>query len=53
VRDTAELDHFSFDEEAVTDQARSAPEELPVAAIKVGFVGSPRTSHHRGYRRLR
>ena len=42
VRDTAEiLDHFSFDEEAVTDQARSALEDMPVSAIKVGFVGSP------------
>ena len=42
VRDTAEIfDHFSFDEEAVTDQARSALEDMPVAAIKVGFVGSP------------
>lgn len=41
VRDTAEiLDHFSFDEEAVTDQARSALEDMQVAAIKVGFVGS-------------
>ncbi len=42
VRDTAEIfDHFAFDEEAVTDQARSALEDMPVAAIKVGFVGSP------------
>lgn len=42
VRDTAEIfDHFSFDEEAVGDQARSALEDMPVAAIKVGFVGSP------------
>ena len=42
VRDTAEiLDHFAFDEEAVTDQARAALEDMPVAAIKVGFVGSP------------
>lgn len=41
VRDTAEiLDHFSFDEEAVTDQARSALEDMQVVAIKVGFVGS-------------
>lgn len=41
VRDTAEiLDHFSFDEEAVADQARSALEDMQVAAIKVGFVGS-------------
>jgi len=42
IRDTAEiLDHFSFDEEAVTDQARAALEDMPIAAIKVGFVGSP------------
>jgi hydroxymethylpyrimidine/phosphomethylpyrimidine kinase len=42
IRDTAEiLDHCSFDEEAVTEQARSALEDMPVAAIKVGFVGSP------------
>jgi hydroxymethylpyrimidine/phosphomethylpyrimidine kinase len=42
VRDTAEIfDHFAFDEEVVTDQARSALEDMPVAAIKVGFVGSP------------
>ncbi len=42
VRDTAEIfDHFSLDDEAVTDQARSALEDMPVAAIKVGFVGSP------------
>ncbi len=42
VRDTAEIfDHFAFDEEAVTDQARSALEDMTVSAIKVGFVGSP------------
>lgn len=42
VRDTAEIfDHFPFDEEAVTDQARSALEDMAVSAIKVGFVGSP------------
>ena len=42
IRDTAEIfDHCSFDEEAVTEQARSALEDMPVAAIKVGFVGSP------------
>lgn len=42
VRDTAEIfDHFSFDEEAVTEQARTALEDMPAAAIKVGFVGSP------------
>ena len=42
VRDTTEIfDHFAFDEEAVTDQARHALEDMPVSAIKVGFVGSP------------
>ena len=42
VRDTAEIfDHFAFDDEAVSDQARSALEDMPVSAIKVGFVGSP------------
>ena len=42
VRDTAEIfDHFAFDDEAVTDQARAALEDMPVSAIKVGFVGSP------------
>lgn len=42
VRDTAEIfDHFSFDEEAVTEQARTALEDMTASAIKVGFVGSP------------
>lgn len=42
VRDTAEIfDHFAFDEDAVAEQARSALEDMPVSAIKVGFVGSP------------
>ncbi|NMM80554.1 hydroxymethylpyrimidine/phosphomethylpyrimidine kinase [Acidovorax sp. SRB_14] len=42
VRDTSEIfDHYSFDDEALTDQARAALEDLPVQAIKVGFVGSP------------
>ena len=42
VRDTTEIfDHFSFDEEAVSDQARSALEDMAVSAIKVGFVGNP------------
>ena len=41
-RDTAEiLDHFAFDDDAVTAQARAALEDMPVSAIKVGFVGSP------------
>lgn len=42
VRDTAEIfDHFPFDEEAVTEQARTALEDMSVGAIKVGFVGTP------------
>ncbi|MFC3684267.1 bifunctional hydroxymethylpyrimidine kinase/phosphomethylpyrimidine kinase [Hydrogenophaga luteola] len=42
VRDTSEIhDHFAFDEEAVTDQARCALEDMPVKAFKVGFVGNP------------
>ncbi|MBX3589129.1 MAG: hydroxymethylpyrimidine/phosphomethylpyrimidine kinase [Ramlibacter sp.] len=41
-RDTAEIfDHFSFDEEAVTEQARTILEDVPVQVIKVGFVGTP------------
>ena len=40
-RDTAEIfEHFSFDDEAVAEQARAVLEDLPVQAIKVGFVGS-------------
>ncbi|WP_349280355.1 bifunctional hydroxymethylpyrimidine kinase/phosphomethylpyrimidine kinase [Polaromonas hydrogenivorans] len=42
LRDTAEIfDHLSFDDDAVTEQARAALEDMPVSAIKVGFVGSP------------
>lgn len=42
VRDTAEIfDCFPFDEEAVTEQARTALEDMSAGAIKVGFVGSP------------
>lgn len=42
LRDTAEIfDHISFDDDAVTEQARAALEDMPVSAIKVGFVGSP------------
>jgi len=41
-RDTAEIfDHFSFDEEAVSEQARAVLEDVPVQVIKIGFVGSP------------
>ena len=42
IKDTTEVfDHFSFDDEAVAEQARAALEDLPVQAIKIGFVGSP------------
>lgn len=41
-RDTAEIfDHFPLDDEAVTEQARTALEDVPVQVIKVGFAGSP------------
>lgn len=41
-RDTADIfDHFSFDDDAVSEQARAALEDMPVQVIKVGFVGSP------------
>lgn len=42
VRDTAQIfDHFNFDDEAVAEQARAVLEDLPIQAIKIGFVGSP------------
>ena len=42
VRDTMEIfDHICFDEEAVSEQARIALEDMSIGAIKVGFVGSP------------
>ena len=41
-RDTAEIfDHFTFDEEAVAEQARVILEDVPVQVIKVGFIGGP------------
>ncbi len=41
-RDTAEIhDHFAFDDEAVSEQARTILEDVPVQVIKVGFVGTP------------
>src|SRR4051812_21356677 len=41
-RDTAEvMDHFAFDEEAVSEQARTILEDTPAQVFKVGFVGSP------------
>lgn len=43
-RDTAEiLDHFPFEEELVSEQARILLEDVEVHAIKVGFAGSPET----------
>jgi len=47
-RDTAEIfDHFAMDDEAVTEQARAVLEDMPIHAIKVGFVGKPRKSECR------
>ncbi|WP_367847496.1 hydroxymethylpyrimidine/phosphomethylpyrimidine kinase [Rhodoferax sp. WC2427] len=41
-RDTGEIfDHFCFEEEAVTEQARAVLEDIAVQVFKVGFVGSP------------
>ncbi len=41
-RDTAEVfDHFAFDEEVITEQARAILEDVSVQVFKVGFVGSP------------
>jgi hydroxymethylpyrimidine/phosphomethylpyrimidine kinase len=41
-RDTAEtFDFFSFDEEAIVEQARSVLEDIALQSIKVGFAGSP------------
>ncbi len=41
-RDTAQIfDYFCLDDEAVTEQARSALEDVEVQAIKLGFAGSP------------
>lgn len=41
-RDTAEIfDHFAFDEDVVSEQARAILEDAPVQVFKVGFVGSP------------
>jgi hydroxymethylpyrimidine/phosphomethylpyrimidine kinase len=43
-RDTAEIfNHFSFDEDAVAEQARAILEDVAVQVIKVGFVGTPET----------
>jgi hydroxymethylpyrimidine/phosphomethylpyrimidine kinase len=41
-RDTTEIfDHFPFEEEVVSEQARTLLEDLAVQVIKVGFVGTP------------
>ena len=41
-KDTARIyEHFSLDDEAVTEQARTVLEDIAVTAIKVGFAGSP------------
>jgi len=41
-RDSAKIfEHFPLDEEAVAEQARVVLEDVPVDAIKVGFVGTP------------
>jgi len=41
-RDSAEVfDHYPFDDDSVSEQARAALEDMTVQAIKVGFVGSP------------
>ena len=41
-RDTTEIfDHFPFDDEAVTEQARTLLEDVAVQVFKVGFVGTP------------
>ncbi len=42
MRDTREISgHVAFDDEAVDDQARAVLEDVQVAVIKVGFVGTP------------
>ena len=42
VRDTTEIfDHIGFDEDVVSEQARTALEDISISAIKVGFVGNP------------
>lgn len=41
-RDTSGIhDFFAFDEEFVSEQARTIAEDVPVQVIKVGFVGTP------------
>jgi len=44
IRDTTEIyDHYPLDEDAVSEQARSILEDVPVQLFKVGFAGSPET----------
>ncbi|MFN3414814.1 MAG: hydroxymethylpyrimidine/phosphomethylpyrimidine kinase [Caldimonas sp.] len=44
LRDTAEVfDHHVLDDEAVVEQARTILEDTPIAAWKVGFLGSAET----------
>lgn len=41
-RDSSQIfEHFAFDSDIVAEQARAVLEDMPVQAIKVGFVGSP------------
>ena len=41
-RDTAEIvHHFPFDDEAVSEQARTTLEDVSIQVFKVGFVGTP------------
>jgi hydroxymethylpyrimidine/phosphomethylpyrimidine kinase len=41
-RDTATIfEHFPFDHEAVSEQARAVLEDVAVQVIKLGFVGTP------------
>jgi len=41
-RDTGEIfEHFGFDDEAVSEQARAVLEDMTVQVIKIGFVGDP------------
>jgi hydroxymethylpyrimidine/phosphomethylpyrimidine kinase len=42
VRDTAEIfEHFPFEEDVISEQARALLEDLSVQVFKVGFVGTP------------
>lgn len=41
-RDTAEIfDHFPMEEDAITEQARTILEDVPVQVFKIGFLGTP------------